>query len=86
MAKMMSKKQMMKELKPTKQQLKKFHDQLKAHGLTKEVLQQGRLDRQSEAWNACQRLPCLAACFKRKKKKKEECALLYSSQVWAQAK
>ena len=49
MAKMMSKKQMMKELKPTKQQLKKFHDQLKAHGLTKELLQQGRLDRQSEA-------------------------------------
>jgi len=47
MAKMMSKKQMMKELKPTKQQLKKFHEQLKAHGLTQEVLQQSRLDRQS---------------------------------------
>ena len=49
MAKMMSKKQMMKELKPTKQQLKQFHKTLKAHGLTKELLQQGRLDRQSEA-------------------------------------
>jgi len=48
MAKMMSKKQMMKELKPTKQQLKNFHKTLKAQGLTLSIIQQGRLDRQSE--------------------------------------
>jgi hypothetical protein len=48
MAKMMSKKQMMKELKPTTQQLKNFHKQ-QAQGLTQEVLQQSHLNMQLEA-------------------------------------
>jgi hypothetical protein len=48
MAKMMSKKQMLKELEPTQQQLKRFHKMLKAQGLTHAVLQQSRLDRLSE--------------------------------------
>jgi hypothetical protein len=44
----MSKKQMIKELTPTLQQLKRFHKMLKAQGLTDALLQQGRLDSLSE--------------------------------------
>ena len=49
MGKMMSRKQMLKELTPTAEQLKEFHKALKKHGFTKKMIEQGRLDRESEA-------------------------------------
>ena len=44
----MSRKQMIKELTPTKEQLKKFHKQLKEHGLSVELLKQSKLDAEAE--------------------------------------
>ena len=39
---------MIKELTPTKEQLKKFHEQLKQHGLSAQLLKQSKLDAESE--------------------------------------
>ena len=44
MGKPMSRKQMLKELTPTKAQLKKFHEALRAHGLTPDVIARGKQD------------------------------------------
>ena len=44
----MSRKQMLKDLKPTKKELKMFLKHLKAHGLTPEIVQQNRLDAKAE--------------------------------------
>jgi hypothetical protein len=44
----MTRKQMIKDLTPTKQQLKCFHKQLKEGGLSFEVLQQSRNDAEAE--------------------------------------
>jgi hypothetical protein len=44
----MSRKQMIKDLTPTKEQLKKFHKQLKEQGLSVEVLKQSKLDAKAE--------------------------------------